>query len=490
MDETNPSEEYEIRREKLQKLRENSIEPYPHNFDRKHSCREALSLWDDESEEDLGEIVRVAGRLRRRRIHGKAAFGDMVDNSGEIQIYLSANYLDEADWFERFLELIDLGDFIGVEGELFTTNEGEISIVVRKFKLLAKGLRPLPEKFHGLKDTETRYRKRYLDLMDNPKVREKFEQRSRFIAAVRKNLATRGFMEVETPMMQTLAGGAEAEPFTTHHKTLDLDLYLRIAPELFLKRLLVGGFEQVFEINRCFRNEGISTRHNPEFTMLELYWAYADYEDIMELTEELLSGVVEELFKTQETAYDGVKIDWSTPWQRLTIDEAIKQECGLEVDLSMEPGEIRKLAAGAGYELETAETASGQLLELFETTVEKKLINPTFITDFPADVSPLAKRHRETETRAERFELFAGGLEVGNAYSELNDPFEQRKNFENQAENSEDIDNDYIEALEHGMPPAGGLGLGIDRLVMLLTDSQSIRDVILFPLLQPRSRRS
>ncbi len=477
---------FSVRKQKLEELRQRGREVYPHKFERIHSCQEAIELFDPESDEDLGAEVKVAGRIRGRRLHGKAAFGDLVDASGQIQIYLSPNYLEQEEQFEEFTELWDLGDYGGVRGELFETNEGEISIVVRELTLLAKGLRPLPEKFHGLKDRELRYRKRYLDLLDNREVRDTFKQRSQFISALRRYLEERDFLEVETPMMQTLAGGAEAEPFETHHNALDLDLYLRIAPELFLKRLLVGGFERLFEINRNFRNEGISTRHNPEFTMLELYWSYADYEKIMELAEELVSAAVKEVAGSHKTNFRGEEIDWSTPWRRLSLQEAIEAETGLEIAVDTPPEETRKLAADAGYELDEKSTAGGQLLELFEEAVEAKLTEPTFVIDFPADVSPLAKEHREDERLAERFELFAGGLEVGNAYTELNDPLKQRRNFEEQADSEEEIDDNFLEALEYGMPPAGGLGLGIDRLVMLLTDSSSIRDVILFPLLQPR----
>ncbi len=482
------SEEYQIRQEKLEKLEQRGIDPYPHNFNKIQTVAEAVDLFVDDPDEELGETVKVAGRIRRRRLHGKAAFADLVDHSGQIQLYLSARYLDDSEQFDLFNELLDIGDFIGVQGELFKTNEGEISVVVRNFKILSKGLRPLPEKFHGLKDTELRYRKRYLDLLDNPEVRELFLQRSQFVSGLRNWLENRNFIEVETPMMQTLAGGAEAEPFITHHNTLDLDLYLRIAPELFLKRLLVGGFEKVYEINRNFRNEGISTRHNPEFTMLELYWAYADYKEIMVLTEQLLSSVIEQFNPELITEYQENSIDWNTPWERLTIEQAIERHTGIELNSEMSVEEIRKLAETNGYQLEPADSSEAQIFELFETAVEKQLIDPTFIIDFPASLSPLAKRHRNAPERAERFELFAGGLEVGNAYSELNDPREQKENFLRQTEDSSKIDSDYIEALEYGMPPAGGLGLGIDRLVMLLTNSASIRDVILFPLLQPLSR--
>ncbi len=477
---------YEIRKEKLEQLREQGIPAYPYRFERTDSTASAKSKFDPDTVGEIGPTVEIAGRLRQKRTHGGAAFADLVDEAGKIQLYFSPDYLENEKIYDQFTDLWDLGDFIGVEGGLFKTNEGEISIVVREARLLAKGLRPLPEKYHGLQDKELRYRKRYLDLLANPEVRNNFEQRSKFISALRDEFQERGFLEVETPMMQTLAGGAEAEPFVTHHNTLDLDLYLRIAPELFLKRLLVGGFEQVFEINRNFRNEGISTRHNPEFTMLELYWAYTDYREIMKLTEEVLSGTIKQLTGNHETEFAGRQIDWSTPWERRPLVELVQEETGLELNLEMKAENIYDQAVEKGIEPEPKKTAAQQITGIFETAVESNLTAPTFVTEFPAEVSPLAKQHRDKERLAERFELFIGGLEVGNAYTELNDPLKQRQNFEVQADSEEEIDEDFLEALEHGMPPAGGLGLGIDRLVMLLTGAESIRDVILFPLLQPK----
>jgi lysyl-tRNA synthetase class 2 len=473
----------ENRKQKRNALEEEGVNPYPKKYDRTHTASEAIEAFDPEAEES--SRVRVCGRIKAERLHGNAAFLDIEDASGTLQVYLSPSYLDQEELFEEFESRWDIGDFIGAEGELFETNEGEISVVVREGKLLAKGLRPLPEKFHGLKDRETRYRKRYLDLVSNESVRDNFKLRSRFLSELRRNLEERGYHEVETPMMQDLPGGAEAEPFVTHHDALDRDLFLRIAPELYLKRLLVGGFEKVFEINRNFRNEGISTRHNPEFTMLELYRAYVDYEDIMELTEDVLSSVFGDLVSTEIT-YDGQSIDLSPPWKRLELVDAVERETGLDLSLEQPSEEVLQSAREAGLDVEPKETTAKQILELFEETVEDQIVQPTFVTNFPSDVSPLAKDDPDRPGTSERFELFIGGLEVGNAYSELNDPVKQRENFENQADSEDEIDEDYLEALEHGMPPAGGLGLGIDRLVMLLTDSQSIREVILFPTLREK----
>ena len=475
---------FKQRKEKAGKLKEQGVDPYPYSYERVDSTVEAKEKFDPDSDEELGAEVRVAGRLMTRRMHGKAAFADLQDGEGQIQIYFSPKYLEDEELFEQFDRLWDVGDIIGVRGELFETGEGEITIVVREGKMLAKGLRPLPEKFHGLKDKETRYRKRCLDLISNPEIRETFKKRSQFISNLRRVLEERDFLEVETPMMQKLAGGAEAEPFETHHNALGLDLYLRIAPELFLKRLLVGGLEKVYEINRNFRNEGISTRHNPEFTMLELYWSYADYHDVMALTERTLSEAIKETTGELKLNYEEKEVDWSPPWRRLTLVEAVEEYTPLEVSLDAEPEEIVSSAREQGIEVELCCTAGEQVLEIFEEAVEDKIITPTFITEFPREVSPLAKPHRDKPEVCERFELFAGGLEIGNAYSELNDPQLQRQNFEQQ---SGEIDENFMEALEYGMPPAGGLGIGIDRVAMLITNSASIRDVILFPLLAPKN---
>lgn len=488
MSDSEANDQIEHRRENLESLRERGVDPFPRHYDRTHTAEEARERFDPDEED--ADRVRVSGRIVAERLHGSAAFLDLKDASGTIQVYLSSNYLDDdaENGYEQFEECWDLGDFVGVEGKLFETDEGETSVVARRLTFLGKGLRPLPEKFHGLKDRETRYRKRYLDLLSNDDVREIFERRSEFVSTLRRAFEERGYNEVETPMMQDLPGGAEAEPFVTHHEALDRDLYLRIAPELYLKRLLVGGFEQVFEVNRNFRNEGLSTRHNPEFTMLELYRAYVDYTHIMELTETVLSDVFEELTGRTELEYDGATIDLSTPWRRVELVDLVNEETGLDVSLDQPAAEILEVARSKDIDVAPADTSGEQILEVFEEAVEDTIHEPTFVTNFPSVVSPLAKDDPEDERTSERFELFVGGLEVGNAYSELNDPDEQRRNFERQADAPEEVDEDYLEALEHGMPPAGGLGLGIDRLVMLLTNSTSIREVILFPMLREKNQ--
>jgi len=479
-----PDEFFKIRREKKQELEASGIDPYPYQFDRTDQSTEAKAKFDPSSEEELGEAVSVAGRITARRVHGKATFLDLSDEQGTIQVYVSEGYLDREEKYEEVDEFWDVGDFAGVHGELFETNEGEISVVARNLTLLSKGLRPLPEKFHGLQDIELRYRKRYLDLLSNPDVREIFHVRSEFIFSLRKQLREESFTEVETPMMQTLAGGAEAEPFETHHNALDIDLFLRIAPELFLKRLLVGGFERVFEINRNFRNEGVSSRHNPEFTMLELYEAYADYHDIMQRTEQLVSQAIADSTGSMVTEFEGDEINWSPPWNRRPMLELIEDRTGLSLSVEQTAREIFDTAHEAGITVELREKTGAQIMEVFEEAVETSLVDPTFVTQFPSDICPLAKSHREEQGVSERFELFAGGLEIGNAYSELNNPLLQREKFEEQSESPEQVDEDFLEALEYGMPPAGGLGLGIDRFSMLITGSESIRDVILFPLMK------
>lgn len=482
--EPSPDEFFKIRKQKKQELEAKGINPYPYQFDRTDDTASAMEKFDPESEEELGENVVVAGRITARRVHGKATFFDLSDEQGTIQVYVSAGYLEDEAQYEEIDEYWDMGDFIGIQGELFETNEGEISVVARTATLLSKGLRPLPEKFHGLQDIELRYRKRYLDLLSNPEVRDIFHTRDEFIFSIRRQLRNDSFLEVETPMMQTLAGGAEAKPFETHHNALDLDLYLRIAPELFLKRLLVGGFERVFEINRNFRNEGISTRHNPEFTMMELYEAYTDYEGMMERTETLVAQAVKDSIGGYNTEFSGQTIDWEPPWNRKPMLELIEETTGLGISVDQSPEEIFEITYEAGIEVEPREITGEQIMEVFEVAVEDQLTDPTFVTEFPSDICPLAKPHRDKEGVSERFELFAGGLEIGNAYSELNDPILQREKFEEQVDDPEEVDEDFLEALEYGMPPAGGLGLGIDRFVMLITGSESIRDVILFPLLK------
>jgi lysyl-tRNA synthetase class 2 len=478
-----------VRREKLTDMRERGIEPYGGRFERTHAARDIL----DSFEELEHKPVIVAGRIMSRRGMGKATFAHIQDAGGRIQIYVRSNDVGK-EAYELFGKL-DIGDIIGVQGNVFKTRMGEITVSAESFFILAKSLRPLPEKWHGLKDVDLRYRQRYLDLIVNPEVREVFETRSKIIRATRNFLELKGFLEVETPMMQTIAGGAEARPFITHHNALDISLYLRIAPELYLKRLLVGGFEKVYEINRNFRNEGISTRHNPEFTMLELYQAYADYNDMMDLTEELISFLASEVLGTPKIEYQGAPIDLSPGWTRIPMLEAVKLYSGLDFN-ALKTAEEARLAvkqADIGLELDSSDSWGGILNKVFEELVEPKLIQPTFVMDYPVEISPLAKRKVEDPDLTYRFELFIYGRELANAFSELNDPIDQKGRFLKQVEKrragdeeAHMMDEDYINALEYGMPPAGGLGIGIDRLIMLLTDAASIRDVLLFPLMKPR----
>jgi len=458
---------------KLEILKNRNIEPYGRRYEKTKI-------------EDIGEQgeVKTAGRIIALRKHGGACFADIIDTEGKIQLYFKKNIIGD-ELYEIFKE-IDIGDIVGVEGEIFKTKTGEKTIFVKNFKVLSKSLNPLPEKWHGLKDIEIRFRKRYLDLLINKEVREKFIKRTKIIQFIREYLNSNGFIEVETPMMHPIPGGAEAKPFITYHNTLEMNLYLRIAPELYLKRLLVGNFEKIYEINRSFRNEGISTLHNPEFTMLELYSAYGDYEEMMEITEKLLTNLVNFLYKSSNITYQGKEINFSLPWSKITYEDVFKK-VGIDNwhDINSVKEKIKE------FNLEVEEEKENNLFELLDLIFSKKIqpqfINPTFIIDYPEEISPLAKSKKDKEEITERFELFIGGLEVANAYSELNDPVEQLKRFQEKAKGDEEkIDFDYIEALEYGMPPAGGLGIGIDRLVMLLTDSPSIREVIFFPLLRPK----
>jgi len=478
-----------VRREKLEELRGAGIEPYGNRFERTHLAR---SILENFSEMENQPVV-IAGRIMSRRGMGKASFAHLQDSSGQVQIYVRLNDVG-VEAYDLFRKL-DIGDIIGVRGKVFKTRKGEITVSAEQFDLLAKSLRPLPEKWHGLRDVELRYRQRYVDLVVNPGVREVFETRSRIIRALRSFLDRKGFLEVETPMMQVIAGGAAARPFVTHHNALDMNLYLRIAPELFLKRLLVGGFEKLYEINRNFRNEGISTKHNPEFTMLEIYQAYADYNDMMDLTEELISAAAVEVLGTACINYQGETIDLSPKWTRIPMLEAVKRHSGLDFSILKNAAEACTAVKRAGLDLEVATSDSwGDILyRVFEELVEPKLIQPTFVVDFPVEVSPLAKRKAEEPGLTYRFELFIYGREMANAFSELNDPIDQKERFSKQVEKRRSgdeeahmMDEDYINALEYGMPPAGGLGIGIDRLIMLLTNASSIRDVILFPLMKPR----
>jgi lysyl-tRNA synthetase, class II len=474
------------RRAKLERLREAGIEPFPHGFaDRTEIAAVRESHTQIEPGEETGDRYRVAGRLTARRGHGKASFLDLKDGTGQIQIQARVDELGEA--YEGLLSL-DIGDIVGIEGTVFASKRGELSIRADAWELLSKSLRPPPEKFHGLEDVETRYRRRELDLIANEETRDLFLKRARTIAAVRRWFDGRGFVEVETPVLQPLYGGALARPFTTHHNALDRDLYLRIATELYLKRLVVGGIEKVYELGKDFRNEGISHKHNPEFTMLEWYEAYADYNDIATELEGLVSTIAREVLGTTKLEREGETIDLEPPWRRVTLREAIKEKTGIDV---LEHPSREELAKAMGTEADPEE-GWGKLVDgLLTKEVEPTLIQPTFIVDYPIELSPFAKRHRSEEGLVERWEAFVGGIEISNAFTELNDPDEQRRRFEAQAEETargdeetQPYDETFVESLEQGMPPTGGAGLGIDRLVMILTGAKSLREVVLFPAMR------
>jgi len=477
------------RRDKLKKLKEKKVNPYPYKFDRTHSTEDILNNFESLEKEE--KEVTTAGRIVSLRKHGKSLFFHIQDGYDKIQVYVKADEVGN-DKFELF-EYFDIGDHVGVEGKVFVTKTGEKSIRARDFTILSKSLQPLPEKWHGLQDKELRYRQRYLDLIVNPKVKETFVKRTKIIQAMRRFLDDSGFLEVETPILQPIYGGASARPFVTHHNTLDIDLYLRIADELYLKRLIIGGFEKVYEFCKDFRNEGMDKNHNPEFSMLELYQAYADYNDIMELYREMLISVAKEVLDSTKFTYQGNQIDLSGEWKRIPMLDSIKEIGGVDV-IDKDEGELKEIALN--LELNVAGTANKWKIidTLFGSLVQPKLIQPTFITDYPMEISPLAKKHRKKEGLTERFELFIGGLELGNAFSELNDPLDQRQRFEQQKklrelgdEEAQVLDEDFLRALEYGMPPTGGLGVGIDRVVMLFTDSASIRDVIFFPQMRPEA---
>jgi lysyl-tRNA synthetase class 2 len=480
------------RLEKLEALRAGGIDPFGKRFAVTHWAGELARRFHAAGDDQLKEAgpVVVAGRVVALRHHGKTCFAHLRDQSGQIQLYARADGLGER--YALFINL-DVGDFIGVTGELFRTRTGELTVAVRSFEFLAKSLRPLPEKWHGLKDVETRYRRRYVDLVMNPQVREVFVIKSRLIREMRAFLDARGFLEVETPMMQPIPGGAAAKPFVTHHNALDMALYLRVAPELYLKRLVVGGLDRVYEINRSFRNEGISTQHNPEFTMLEFYQAYADYEDLMSLTEEMLAHLGREILGATTLRYQGEEVSLAGPWRRLPFFDAISGAIDAAVGPETPLAALRKAAVAAGVpEPRAGGGAVGLWKDVFDMLVEPTLVQPTFITDFPIELSPLSKRKAGDPRLVDRFELFIFRREIANAYSELNDPVDQRRRFEEQARERERgdeeahwMDEDFVRALEYGMPPTAGEGIGIDRLAMLFTDSPSIRDVILFPHLRP-----
>ena len=489
------------RLEKVEQLKKIGLIPYAYQWKSSH---DAASLQDKYASLKNGEEVEVdvaiAGRIIARRVFGKLAFFSLQDESGTIQLYLDkkeiqAHMSELESAFNHLKKLTDTGDIIGVKGSIKRTEKGELSVKVKEYEILTKSLLPLPDKWHGLTDTEKRYRQRYVDLIVNPQVRQTFRRRAQITASIRRYLDKQGFIEIETPVLQSEAGGAEARPFITYHNTLEMDLYLRIATELHLKRLIVGGFEKVFEMGRIFRNEGVSTKHNPEFTSIELYQAYADYNDMMELTEAIITTAAEEVLGTLNITYQGEQIDLSTPWRRVTMNDIVKEKSGLDfeafIDFETAKTEVKKA------DLEVPETCQslGKLLnEVFEQTVEESLIQPTFILDFPVEISPLAKPHRDKQGLVERFELYIVGRELANSFSELTDPIDQRERLEKQAEQkaagdleAHSVDEDFLTALEYGMPPTGGLGIGIDRLIMLLTDSASIRDVIAFPLLKNQS---
>ena len=476
--------------EKFEQLKlESGVKHFPNTYRKDTDISAFISVYKDRSTEKLHEITTIhylAGRIMAARKFGKASFIHFLDHTGKLQAFFEEAKLGK-EAYDLFKKL-DIGDIIGLWGTPVKTRTGELSVYVSGFELLTKSFRPMPEKWHGLKDVETRYRQRYVDLFVSDEVKETFLKRTKIITALRRYMDSHSFIEVETPMMQSIPGGATAKPFLTHHNALDMDLYLRIAPELYLKRLIVGGFERVYELNRNFRNEGISTRHNPEFTMMEFYMAYADYTDLMAFTEEMISKVAKEVLGTTIIPYQGATIDLTPPWKRYTLKAAAYEVGGVEAAVMEDLSRAKAFCKNAGIELAGNESLGDLQLIIFEATAEEKLMEPTFITSYPTEVSPLSRRNNDDPGIVDRFELYITGREIANAFSELNDPFDQKERFVEQVRNktqgSSEVDEDYIRALEYGMPPAAGEGIGIDRLVMLLTDSPSIRDVILFPLLR------
>ena len=475
-----------VRRDKLAQYEADGIYPFGQRFVVQHK---ALQIKDEFRDFD-GQPVVLAGRLMTIRSHGKTAFANLRDLSGDIQVYFRQDVMGEDAY--KYVKMLDMGDLVGVEGHVFKTQKGEVTVKVNKLTLLSKSLRPLPEKWHGLKDTELRYRQRYVDLIVNPSVRETFVKRTKIVAKIREYLNRNQFMEVETPMMHAIPGGAAARPFITHHNALDIDIYMRISPELYLKRLIVGGLERVYEINRSFRNEGVSIRHNPEFTMMESYQAYGNFEDAIALTEGIVSYCAKEVLGTTKINYQGMDIDLTPPWNRITMQEGIKQYTGEDFDAVETLSEARAIADRLNVEYGDAD-GIGKIMNLcFEEYVEENLMQPTVVYGHPVEISPLAKQNREKPLTTERFEIFIYGRELANGYSELNDPIDQKQRFESQLKEREAgddeahrMDEDFVTALEYGLPPTAGLGIGIDRLVMFLTDSASIRDVLLFPLMKP-----
>ncbi|MFL2106058.1 lysine--tRNA ligase [Desemzia sp. FAM 23991] len=486
------NDQLQVRREKLQTLRDRDIEPFGGKFNRTHLSKELHETYDALTKEEIEEKnieVTVAGRIMTKRGKGKVGFAHLQDRKGQIQIYVRKDAVGEDD-YETFKNA-DLGDFVGVTGTLMKTNTGEVTVKPTSLTQLSKALRPLPDKYHGLTNVEQRYRQRYLDLISNPESYDRFVKRSQIIAEVRKYLNNQDYIEVETPTLHNIAGGAAARPFTTHHNALDMELYLRIALELHLKRLVVGGMERVYEIGRVFRNEGVDTTHNPEFTMLEVYTAYTDYEDVMDLTEGLIRTVAQNVLGTGKITYNEIDIDLETPWKRIHMVDAIKEQTGVDFWQKMTDEEAREIAKQHNVPVEAHSQFGHVVNEFFEMFVEETLIQPTFVYGHPVEISPLAKKNLKDPRFTDRFEVFIVQHEYGNAFSELNDPIDQRERFEQQMKEREQgndeahqIDEDFLESLEYGMPPTGGLGIGIDRLVMLLTDAQSIRDVLLFPTMR------
>lgn len=481
------SEEYAVRSQKLEGLREAGADPFEQvRYDRTNYTTDIIENYDEME----GKIVRLAGRMMSKRIMGKMSFSDMTDRYGRIQLVIRRDVLGVEEY--KAYKKLDIGDIIGIEGEVFRTQKGEISVRVSELVLLSKSLRPLPEKWHGLTNTDIRYRQRYVDLIVNPEVRKTFENRSKIVREIRNFMDSRGFMEVETPCLNTIPGGAAARPFVTHHNALDIDMYMRIATELHLKRLIVGGLEKVYEIGRIFRNEGMDTKHNPEFTTIELYQAYTDYHGMMDITEDMVIHCCEKVLGTTKVTYEGTELDFSKGWRRMTMAEAVKEYSGLDF-MAMDGEQALEAVKAAGFEVEKGKESWGDLMAMvYDETVEANLIQPTFIMDYPVEISPLAKRKPSDPRLTERFECFVYGRELCNAFSELNDPVDQRQRFERQVElrNAGDdeanmMDQDYLNAMEYGLPPTGGMGMGIDRLVMFLTNCSSIRDVLLFPTMKP-----
>jgi len=490
MDET--SELIQQRVKKLESLRRDGIDPYPNDFRVTHTSKDLHEAFDslpDEELKSVGETFRLAGRIMAIRDFGKASFVQIQDRKGRIQVYIQKDIVGESAF--QLFKTFDMGDFIGLDGKIFRTRTRELTLQAQSFRLLVKSLRPFPEKWHGLTDIEARYRQRYLDLIANPKVKEIFLTRIKAIQMIRNFFAQRDFLEVETPMLHPIPGGATAKPFKTHHNALDMELYMRVAPELYLKRLVIGGLERIFEINRCFRNEGISTQHNPEFTMLEFYQSYATYENMMKMTEELLGSMVKEIHGGLHLTYQGKDLDFTPPWTRIRYEESLLEYGKVDAAVLKEPSKAVELAKRLGLELKRG-TSHGKVLDdLFKELVEPHLLQPTFVTHYPTEVSPLSRRNAKDPDVVDRFELFVAGREIANGFSELNDPIDQRERFVQQLKERGDeadavliLDEDFLRALEFGMPPTAGEGIGIDRLVMLLTDSPSIRDVIFFPLLR------